>query len=515
VSAQLDQLIAHLTRTDAEPKELQPDELRWLEQSSDEAVDQLLQALGRADIGTLDEADVSSVLRHLVFRVQPWLEQRRRKLPPTTVSQVAELYRRFGPQRMARGYLLQLLSASGGRDELSHFCELVVTDPPQDPSAALLALGPLFQHVAYDATVLFPRLLDAIAHPSVAVPVIDLANYLARRGVLKVHPGTERKQPLMQLLGDVVQRLSRIEEHPADQGLSREELAQQIEESIALAVSLCDALALIGDPTVIGKLYQAFEIGHRRLHTEAAAALARFGEEAGKASLAALAADPVTRLRALAYADELGLSDRIDEQFRSPASRAESELALWLAQPAQMGIPPVHIELIDSRTLSWPGYNEPVECFLFRFEYHFGGDQYSNVGIVGPLVRAFAADLLDLPVADIYATFAGWHAQHEDIHEREVNELTEAQRVDVARLERRLRDEGYDAIQPTLWGMFLGDRVLVARATRSGQSGVAVTDLQESLWFPAHHRERSIGPAEALCIYKGRRLLGSFNENLS
>jgi hypothetical protein len=274
---------------------------------------------------------------------------------------------------------------------------------------------------------------------------------------------------------------------------------------------LCDALALIGDKAAVAKLYQAFEIRHRRLHTEAAAALARFEEEAGREALIALAAEPVARLRVLAYADELDLSDRIEEQYRTDAAQAESELALWLAQPSQMGIPPTRLELVDSRTQYWPGYDEPVACFLFRFTYQVGETQYSNIGIAGPGTHAFAADLQDLPPNDIYAAFAGWQAEHEDIYELDANELTEQQRVEVAKLERRLRDDHYDAIQPTMLGMFLGDRVLVAKAAREGHAGIAVTDGHESLWFANRNPERPIRSLEAICIYKGRRLLRSFN----
>ena len=159
----------------------------------------------------------------------------------------------------------------------------------------------------------------------------------------------------------------------------------------------------------------------------------------------------------------------------------------------------------------WPGYDEPVETFLFRFTYHLPAGEYSNVGIAGPLTHAFGADLLDLPPDDIYAAFAGWHVEHEDIFEMDAATLTEAQRVEVTRLERRLRDHDYDAIQPTIFGMFLGDKVLVARAVNEGHAGIAVIDEHEPSWFPTRNTSRPIASYEACCIYKGRRLLRAFN----
>jgi hypothetical protein len=375
----------------------------------------------------------------------------------------------------------------------------------------MLAFGPLFQHTSYDPNTLFPKLLDALAHQVVAASVIDLANFLFRHRLIDPHPGAPRKEQLTELLGAVVGRLARMEEDPTEFAATPDEIAQQIEDAISLAVALCDALALIGDRDAIGKLYQALEVRHRRLHTEAAAALARFDEDAGKDALVALASEPVARLRVLAYADELDLTDRLDEQFTTSMARAEAELALWLAQPSQMGLPPARLELIDSRTQHWPGYDEPIESFLFRFTYQLPAGEYSNVGIAGPLTHAFGADLLDLPPDDIYAAFAGWHVEHEDIFETDAAALTEAQRLEVTRLERRLRDYDYDSIQPTILGMFLGDKVLTARAVREGHAGIAVVDEHEAIWFPNRNPSRPIGSREACCIYKGRRLLRTFN----
>jgi hypothetical protein len=503
--------LTRLTQSDVMLRELEPEDLHWLDEASDEEVEQLLAALCSSELPPVDARDLASVLRHLVYRLQPWMKQERRRLDPNTIPLVRALYGVLGPKYPARCYLLQMLSSSAAVDDLAELADLLAEDPPEDASAAMLALGPLFQHTDYDVTALFPRLLDAIAHQAVAASVIDLANFLTRRESQRPHPAAPRKQELMALLSGIVQRLGQIEEDPDNFAESREQLMQQIDDSVALAVALCDALALIGDKEAIGKLYQAFEIKHRRLHTEAAAALARFGEEEGEKALVALAAEPVARLRVLAYADELGFADKIDDQYRTATAEAEAELALWLAQPAQMGIPPTQLELVDSQTQYWPGFDDPVESFLFRFVYRVGEGEYSNIGIAGPLTHAFAADLQDLPPDDIYAAFAGWHVQHEDIYERDFEDLIEAQRVEVSKLERRLRDDRFDAIQPVKFGMFLGDRVLVARANREGHAGIAVTDGHDSLWFAHRHPERPITAAEAICIYRGRRLLRTFN----
>jgi hypothetical protein len=510
-NTQLQRLVEYVLEGESRSHNATPSELQWLGEATDAQFDEFLQALLDADLGPANDPALGDVFRSVIYRLRPWDQSNRRRLPVTTVPMIVALYRKLGPSSAARCHLLQLLAASAIPYELTEFANLVVDDPPSDAPSALLAFGPLFQHTAYDASQLFPRLLDGLEHQVVAASIIDLANFLFRHGLIEPHPGVARKEQLIALLGGVVQRLARMEEAPTKFAATPEEIAQQIDDAIALAVALCDAVAQIGDRDAVGKLYQALEVRHRRLHTEAAAALARFGEDAGKEALVALAAEPVARLRVLAYAEELDLAEKLDEQFTTPVARAEAELALWLAQPSQMGIPPMQLELLDSRMQFWPGYDEPIESFLFRFTYHFPTGDYSNVGIAGPLTHAFGADLLDLPPDDIYAAFAGWHVEHEDIFEMDAAVLTEAQRVEVTRLERRLRDYDYDAVQPTIFGMFLGDKVLVARAVREGHAGIAVMDDHEPSWFPARNTSRPIGSHEACCIYKGRRLLRTFN----
>jgi len=485
-----------------------------LQQASDVELTALLDGLHELDLASDRPAlDVvlSAVLHQLAMRLRTESPLEGCELPVALRDRLARLFEQLSPVGMARAYLLQVLATARDPASLAEFARLWATGAPSDSRAAAIALGPLFQFQDYDPEPLFPRLFDTSAQPAAAAGAIDLANFAVRQQLLAVHPASDRQRVLVGLLGELTQRLSVLEELRDQPRESAQRLAEQVEDAVSLAVSLCDALALIGDASATGKLYQAMDLSHRRLRTEAAAALARFGEEQGTAMLVSMAAHPVTRLRVLAYADELGLSDRIDPQYATSAARAEAELALWLAQPSQLGIPPTDLELVDCRTLYWPGYDEPLECFLFRFAYRVGEAEYSNIAVVGPATHAFAADLADLPPDDIYAAFAGWQAEHEEIFEIRFESLNEPQRVEVARLERRLRDHGYDDIQPVLLGSFFGERSLVTRATRRSAPCIAIADPLEVLSFTAAATPRALGPAEAYAIYKGRKLLRSFN----
>ncbi len=440
--------------------------------------------------------------------------------PPATILdseaacdtlRISKMYKHLRSFPKSTASLLQYLAAAKTDDALRVLADLIVDDPPRDPTHAAVALSPLFLSLDYNPQALFPRLLDGLQNASTAGCVLDLTNYLTREEMVPQHPAAAQRDQLEKFLSGIVGQLAELEKFPQNTSATAEQLKAQVDHSISLAVSICDALALIGDVSAVGKLYQAVELRHRRLRTEAAAALARLGEEEGAAILAALAAEPVARLRVLSYADEMGIAERIAAEYQTPQARAEAQLALWLAQPANVGIPPTTMELVECDQLYWPSFDEPVECYLFRFTYQFEQGEFSNIGIAGPLTHAFGADLGDLPPDDIYAAFAGWQAEHEDIYEIPAQQFTEGLRVEVSRFERRLHDAGFGHVQPVLLGSFFGDLYLIAAATQDGQPGIGLADSDDAFWWPSRPGQRSLGAFEISCIYKGRKLLRSFN----
>lgn len=431
-------------------------------------------------------------------------------LSEAAVRSIVELYERLPPASAAKSAWLSMLARGGSRLALEQFAELMVRQPPSLETDAVLSFVPLLQGATTVPDALFPRLLDAIVHPSVAAAVLDLANYLTRERKLARHPAAARVEQLAALLGQLVQRLAQLEENPASAG-SAERLHRSVAEGLALVVPLCDALGLIGDEAVTGKLHQATTLSHRRIRTEAAAALARLNDEAGLEMLASMAAEPSVRSRALAYLAELGQIERADAKWREPAARAEGQLAVWLAEPTQFGMPPESIELVDRRVQHWPGYDEPVHCLLMRYEYRFGEKAVSGVGIVGPVTMAIAADLADLPPSDIYAIYASLSSEHPEIVDVSPASMSAEQQSAWRRLSERLQAEGYENSELVKLGLFFGEQQFVAAARRDGVPGVLVADEQATHWIPSIGR-RPLGPDEAHALHKGRLLLKSFNE---
>lgn len=430
---------------------------------------------------------------------------------PSYLDPILQLYRLLGNESNIRHQLLYVCSQVGNSDCLAAIADLLCTDPPLSSTTVGVIFAPLFQDRDLAYATLFPRLLDALEHPSVAAATLDLANHLVRKKRLVQHPASERLDALQSLLRNLNQQLQRLAEHPAKAGKDAQQVSHTISESVALMIAGCDTLALIENPSSIAVLRQTLELPHRRLQTEAAAALVKLGEPIGIETLIALAAEPVIRLHVLAYAEELGLTDQLDANYVTENARAEGQLALWLAHDLQMGIPPTELECVDQRTQLWPGYELPVDCYLIRYHFHFGESSYSNIGIVGPVTHSITADLSDLPPEDVYAIFAGWQAEHEDIYEQDVEQLTEAQRVDVLRFERSLHDRGYTDIESRTWATFLGDRILVAEAAQEGIAGIVVTDSREVYWHPRSKGPRPFSTDDVYNLYKGRKLLQAFN----
>jgi len=489
--------------------------LGWLTTASRDEIERLLAGLALREFATDDgprDAGLAAICHHLALRVRrPRSSGAGDRLSPSELATLRTVYDGLPTDFRSRACILQILATARDDASLVALAAWFVATPPIRSEDTAIALGPLMQFKDYDPAPLFPRLLDAIGQPTAAAAVMDLANFVTREQLIATHPATERRATLIGLLGQLTQQLAVIEEMRDQPAESAAVLAQQVEDGVALAVALCDALAQIGDPAAIGKLYQTMELAHRRLRTEAAAALAKLGEEEGEKALLDLVTEPVTRLRVLAYAEELNLLDRIEPDQMNAVARAESELALWLAQPAQLGFPPTDLEMIDERSQYWPGFDEPVDCFLFRFHYQFGDAEYANIALVGPITHAFAADLENIPHSDIYAAFAGWQAEHEDIFEVDLADWDEGLVYEAERIQHSLHDAGYDAIQMIRLGFFLGEKALVAHASKDGQACIAVADAHDVFSYRADPGPRALGANEAYAIYKGRKLLRTFN----
>ena len=354
----------------------------------------------------------------LIARGETQLNSAKTEEPLLSASTLAELYQRwFAHDTESAAHVLQCLAAQGDSESIATLAHWIDQQPPSQWQLVGVGLSPLWQAAGSVVEQFFAHLGQAPVNPATLAVLLDLANHTCRQGRLSPHPWRPRLAELTGLLRQLTIRLEKLERDPSQFGSQVTQVQQVLNDSLALTLSVCDALGWIGQAEAADALVETMELSHRRLQTEAAAALARLGDRRGVARLVELAADPVARSRVVHYAEELELLGQIDERLRTPQALAESELAAWLSSPQQFGLPPERIEWLDSRTLYWPGYEEPRDCYLFRFSYQLPRGAWSSVGIAGPVTEALACDLTGLEGEDIYAAYAGWQVEHEEIFE--------------------------------------------------------------------------------------------------
>ncbi len=454
--------------------------------------------------------------RQLMQQVAVRLNQLVREETPDVALISPEVLVRLGDMlstvdAIASAHCLQMLAMQPDEESIDTLAAALTEQPPEQLQAVAIALSPLWHLDGGLLELFFDRLGDGFLHPATMSALLDLANFSVRTGRIEEHPYAMRVDELLSLLSNLTQRLGLMEENPAKFGDDVESIQKVLGESVALTVSLCDSLGLIGDKRAIENLRKTLALSHRRVQTEAAGALARLGDATGKQRLIELAEDRVARMRAVRYAEEMGFAEEIESDLRLPQSMAEAELASWLAAGDRFGIAPHEMELFDARTQYWPSFEEPRDCYLFRYTYILPTGQLSNIGIAGPLTCSFNSDLANLPPDDIYALFAGWQAEHEDIFEVPEALLNRDQRRETDRLIRSLQERECEVKHILALTFFLSEIALLATIEHDGKRLNAVTDGNELLCYPASDHPTALTPDLVLSIFRGRKLLRTFN----
>jgi len=509
----------------------------------DEAVDDLVRQLVELGDELQEVASPSSTARDAVEKVslaqllQPivhGLTERERKLQQSRAEEteddadaasdtlpewsdsrlrnIESLYRLTPSESDLRNHLLRWLGTAATENTTELWTELVCHDPPEHRLGIVLAFSPMMGADYQPSPEMLARLLtEATAHSQIAPAVFDLFNYYFRTGRLAVHPAAPRAPQLTELLGGLAGQLGKIEDGDFPRHFEAWQINQLVSDSVALIVALCDTFSLIGHRDAIGKLHQALALKHRRVQTEAAAALTRLGDEDGKQALIALAQQPISRLRVLAYAEELGFKREISLELQGEIAIAESHLAIWLAEPTQMGLAPSSIELLDNREIYWPSYEHPVQCYLFRYAYGGGESAHRNIAICGPMVHAFVSDVQHLSIDDVYAAFAGWQTIHQDIFQMSPEKAQTAFPNEWRRLQSGLLENELEAVKVQTVGSFFGELVLIATGILKNQTGTIVVDINDSSWFETGNPEAPIDWKLAFAIWRGRKILQEFN----
>ncbi|MEM9410414.1 MAG: HEAT repeat domain-containing protein [Planctomycetota bacterium] len=453
---------------------------------------------------------ISLVLSGLPLESKQWV-------PDDSVEALVQLYQTCPDDSILRSHLLCLIGSSNRDNAQKTWVDLLCNSPPQNNENIQLAFAPFIDHQdRFIDERLLQILIDrATHHLTIAASIYELCNHEFRKGRNRPHLLQARSRDLVELLGNLIFQLGRIEEGHLPPETNPQEIASIVQNSVALIIALIDAVSLLQEEQAIGKLYQAIELKHRRIQVEAAAGLARIGEESGQDKLVDLAQHPVVRPRVIAYARELGFENKISLEFQGPIAEAESSLALWLGSPQQMGLAPTSIELVDERTLYWPSYEDPIHCFLFQFEYGAGDQAFKNIGINGPLTHAFTSDIRHLSAVDQYSAFAGWQTMSDEIYTIPIDRAERLIPNDFMRLRNNLDAEDLDSFELQTIASFFGEYAMVVSASKEEQPGTMIVDINQSEWIPEGNSQSAIDWTLAFDIWKGRKLLTNFNPAFS
>ncbi len=422
------------------------------------------------------------------------------------------LYLAVAPDSQLPNHLLRWLATGSDTGRLELWVQLMGDQPPEERSGIGLAFAPLMNADFTPPEWFLDSLVDApTRHSQVAPAIYDLCNFFYRHKQVDHHPAEPRLEHLNELLAQLVNNLKQIESGKLNPNIDVKAINRQVADSVALIVALCDTFALVDYQNAADNIINAMLLRHRRVQTESAAALARLGYPEGEKALIAMATAPVSRLRVLAYAEELGFLDKISLELQGEIAVAESQLAIWLSEPQQMGLAPSRIELVDNCEMYWPSYEHPLQCFLFRYRYGKGENAHSNIGICGPLTHAFAADIQHLSPEDCYALFAGWQTTHQEIFQLGVERAAQMHASEVRRMQSLLNEQEIEDLQIQTAAGFFGETLLIATGTLDSVTGTAIVDQNDVTWIPAGKENAPLDWDLAYALWRGRRLLTTFN----
>ena len=428
------------------------------------------------------------------------------------LTSVAELYQLTPADHSLRNHLLAIIARMNSTESTQQWVDFICNQAPQTSEGINFAFQKFLLPDSLLSTDMLKNLIDnATGNIHIAAAVYDLANHAVRTEQVDSHPAEHRRDQLCDLLGALVQKLAQIEEGNLPAGETPATIANTISNAVSLIVALTDTFALLREERAIPKLRQAAELRHRRIQIEAAAALALMNDSWGKQKLIDCAAEPSVRQRAIAYAKELGFEKDISLEYTGPIATAESMLALWLSAPQQMGLAPTEMKLVEQRKLYWPGYEDQQECFLFEYRYGKAEQSHANIGISGPAIHAFSADLTGLCVEDQYAAFAGWQTLSDEIYLVPMQRARQVLAARTDRLNSLLSEQEFEDLETLAVISFFGNHAIVAQGTDQGTPGTIILDEESVEFIGEQNSAAPIDWRTALDIWKGRRLLSSFN----
>ena len=210
---------------------------------------------------------------------------------------------------------------------------------------------------------------------------------------------------------------SRLTFHPFDTPEGRELLRSWLTETDKEGPAMVAAASL---PS-LGPEGRAALLRLGRIHPSGAVRLkanwadAKLGDESAVRNLVEYCRSPGRAKAAIGALESLAKGNLVPTVARQPHFLAAADLCDWLAHPNEYGRPPDAIELIDTRTATWPPTADSRRLWLFRFRYETNGIIKQGQGMTGSITFSLRAETenLDDPL-DLYALHCLWELQAAD-----------------------------------------------------------------------------------------------------
>jgi len=91
-------------------------------------------------------------------------------------------------------------------------------------------------------------------------------------------------------------------------------------------------------------------------------------------------------------------------------------------------------------------------------------------------------------------------------------ELNEKQQLEAERMQGELQWVGYESAEAIALKLFFGEKALIGTAEKAGKQWIVLTDGNELLSYPSSNQDpKALNPEIVLCLFRGRKLLRTFN----
>ncbi|MDQ7825695.1 MAG: ankyrin repeat domain-containing protein [Candidatus Eremiobacteraeota bacterium] len=288
-----------------------------------------------------------------------------------------------------------------GKDSMNFFCGPGHTLVP-------LPLGTLAEKPRH-ATELFPLILESAFIEGLTSSITLLLRCYHKSGLVSAEAANPFIPRWLEACSSLCGDVRRIQQK-SGAAWRWEDAYRSIRASL---IDMIFRLSAVPDPRVIKELCGICDLYDPNIKFYAVLALLESGERVEPHYLEEVAACPEVRRDFLVSLGQMGKGSLFPRRYLTQAAIAESDMAVWLAFPTELGSPPGQIELVKVFTVKADAAT--LEYYLFRFKPLLPDCPFQGwmAGISGPYPKGTLT--LDSP-RGTFSTFTPWEQMPPEKH---------------------------------------------------------------------------------------------------